>query len=136
MLNLNFYKIRTGIDIRPLTNNGNDESNIRFEQIIQTISQKAEIEYLNPNILTVIEKSPVDLNAYKGNQKTIYILVFGIDKERSAWTASDLKITLGNMSNPFSLIQKNNDAEQWVGGANNNISAEKALFDLRTVKKK
>lgn len=136
MLHLNFYKVRTGLDIRPLSQDGDAESQARYDQILQTIGQKADIEYLNPSILTVIEKSPADLLAYKGKQKTLYVMVFGIDKERSAWTGSDLKTTFGNMSPTMQLKNVNENAEPWVGGAENNISAEKALFDLRTVKKK
>jgi len=136
MLNLNFYKIRTGLDIRPLSQEGDAESQARYNQLIQTIGQKADIEYLNTNILTVIEKSPADLGAYKGKQKTLYVMIFGLDKERSAWTGSDLKTTFGNMSLTVQLKEANENAERWIGGAVNNISAEKALFDLRSVKKK
>ena len=136
MLKLNFYKIRTGLDIRPLLQDGDNESQARYDQLIQTIGQKADIEYINPKILTVIEKSPADLGAYKGKQKTLYVMVFGIDKERSSWTGSDLKTTLGNMSLTVQLKNANEKAELWIGGAENNISAEKALFDLRSVKKK
>jgi len=136
MLKLNFYKIRTGLDIRPLPQDGNAESQARYDQILQTIGQKADIEYLSPNVLTVIEKSPVDLGAYTGKQKTLYVMIFGIDKERSAWTGSDLKTTFGNMSITTQLKIANENAEPWIGGVANNISAEKALFDLRSVKKK
>jgi len=136
MLNLNFYKVRTGLDIRPISQEGDAESQARFDQILQTVAQKSEIDYINPNIFTIIEKSPADLGAYKGKQKTLYVMVFGLDKDRSAWTGSDLKMTLGNMSATVSLKKANIDAELWVGGAVNNISAEKALFDLRSVKKK
>ena len=136
MLHLNFYKVRTGLDIRPLNQGGDKVSQIRYDQILQTIGQKAELDYINPTVLTVIEKSPADLGAYNGNQKTIYILVFGIDKERSSWTGSDLKTTFGNMLLPSSIHNLDPDAEPWVGGLENNISAEKALFDLRTTKKK
>ena len=136
MLNLNFYKIRTSFDIRPLSQDGDAESQARYDQIIQTIGQKAELEYINKDILTVIEKSPADLLAFTGKQKTLYIMIVGLDKERSSWTASDLKTTLGNMTLTVSIRDANPKAEEWVGGAKNNISAEKALFDLRTVKKK
>lgn len=136
MLHLNFYKVRTGIDIRPLNQGGDEISQIRYDQILQTIGQKAELDYISPKVLSIIEKSPVDLGAYTGNQKTLYILVFGIDKERSSWTGSDLKTTFGNMSLPSSIRDIDPDAEKWIGGTNNNISAEKALFDLRTTKKK
>ena len=115
---------------------GDVESQARYDQIIKTIGQKAEIDYINKDILTVIEKSPADLGAFKGKQKTLYIMIFGIDKERSAWTASDLKTTLGNMTLTVQIKEANPRAEEWVGGVENNISAEKALFDLRSVKKK
>lgn len=136
MSRLNFYKIRTGLDIRPMSQDGDDESQARYNQIIQTIGQKADLEYINQTIFTIIEKSPADLGAYKGKQKTLYVFIFGIDKERSAWTGSDLKTTLGNMSITAQIRDINKDAQLWIGGAENNISAEKALFDLRTVKKK
>ncbi len=136
MLKLNFYKIRTGIDIRPLLKGGDEESQARYEQLIQTISQKADIEYLTGKILEVIEKSPYDLGAHKGKQLKIYILIFGVDKERSSWTGSDLKTTLGNMQLTARIKEINPEAEEWVGGLKNNISAEAALFDLRTKKRK
>ena len=136
MLKLNFYKIRTGFDIRPLLQEGDAESQARYTQLIQTISQKADIEYFNNKILEVIEKSPYDLGVYKGKQLKIYILVFGVDKERSGWTASDLKQTLGNMQLTAAIKEANPEAEEWIGGLKNNISAEAALFDLRTKKKK
>lgn len=136
MLELNFYKIRTGLDIRPLAQEGNTESQARYNQLIQTVSQKADIEYLNGRILEVIEKSPYDLGVYKGKQLKIYIFVFGVDKGRSGWTGSDLKQTLGNMQLAAAIREANPEAEEWIGGLNNNISAEAALFDLRTKKKK
>ena len=136
MLALNFYKIRTSFDIRPTSQEGDAESQARYNQLIQTILQKTEIEYFSPRIHEVIEKSPADLGAFKGNQKKIYILVFGVDKERSGWTASDLKQTLGNMQLTSTIREANPEAEEWVGGIANNISAEAALFDLRSKKKK
>ena len=136
MLKLNFYKIRTTIDIRPIDQGGDAESQARYDQILQTIGQKAELDYIHEDILTVIEKSPADLGGFKGKQKTIFILIIGLDKERSAWTGSDLKTTLGNMALTVQIKDANINAEEWIGGAKNNISAERALFDLRTVKKK
>lgn len=136
MLTLNFYKIRTSFDIRPIGQEGNAEASARYEQIIQTILQKAEIEYMSPRIHEVIEKSPADLGAFKGNQKKIYVFIFGVDKERSGWTASDLKQILGNMQLTAAIKEANPEAEEWIGGLQNNISAEAALFDLRTKKKK
>jgi len=136
MLVLNFYKIRTGIDIRPISQGGSSESQARYNQIIQTIAQKADIEFLHPQIFTVIEKSPADLGAYIGKQLKIYILIFGVDKTRSAWTGSDLKTTLGNMHLTSTILEANPEAKEWIGGLKNNISAEAALFDLRTKKKK
>ena len=76
------------------------------------------------------------MGGFKGKQKTIFILIIGLDKERSAWTGSDLKTTLGNMALTVQIKDANINAEEWIGGAKNNISAERALFDLRTVKKK
>lgn len=136
MLNLNFYKIRTSLDIRPLKQEGDAESQARYDQIIQTVGQRADIEYINKDILTVIEKSPADLGAFKGKQKKLYIMVIGLDKERSGWSASELRTTLGNMVLTVTIKETNPKAELWIGGAENNISAEKALFDLRSVKKK
>lgn len=136
MLALNFYKIRTSFDIRPISQEGNVESQARHTQLIQTILQKAEIEYMSPRIHDVIEKSPSDLGAFKGNQKKIYILIFGVDKQRSGWTGSDLKQTLGNMQLTGAIREANPKADEWIGGAANNISAEAAFFDLRSKKKK
>jgi hypothetical protein len=135
MLPLNFYKIRTGLDIRPITQGGDEESQMRYDQIIQTIDQKAQIEYINSNILEVIEKSPADLGAYDGTQLKIYVVVFALNKERSAWTASDLTTTLGNMTTPAKIKQSNPNAAEWIGGVKNNISCEAAFFDLRTKKR-
>ena len=136
MLALNFYKIRTGLDIRTLAEGGDTESQARYDQLIQTILQKAELEYIAKQIYETIEKSPADLGAYKGKQRKIYILIFGVDKERSGWTASDLKQTLGNMQLEYKIKEANEEAIEWIGGLENNISVEAALFDLRTKKKK
>lgn len=136
MLALNFYKIRTGVDIRPITQGGSPESHARLDQIVQTISQRAELEYTADRVYETIEKSPIDLGAYKGKQLTIYVFIFGIDKTRSAWTAHELRQTLGNMHLTNQIANINPNAIEWVGGANNNISCEAALFDLRTKKKK
>lgn len=114
---------------------GDAESEARYNQILQTIGQKAELDYICNDILSVIEKSPADLGGFVGKQKTIYIMIVGLDKERSSWTGSDIKTTLGNMALTKQTKDANPDAEPWIGGLNNNISAEKALFDLRTVKK-
>jgi hypothetical protein len=135
MLRLNFYKIRTTMDIRLMKQGGDAESEARYNQILQTIGQKAELDYICNDILSVIEKSPADLGGFVGKQKTIYIMIVGLDKERSSWTGSDIKTTLGNMALTKQTKDANPDAEPWIGGLNNNISAEKALFDLRTVKK-
>ncbi len=136
MLALNFYKVRTSLDIRPLKQGGDDESQARYNQLLQTVSQRADIEYLGKQILEIIEKSPADLGAHKGRQLTVYILIFGVDKTRSSWTGSDLKTTVGNMQLTAAIKEANPDAMNWVGGLENNISAEAALFDLRTKKKK
>ena len=53
MLKLNFYKIRTTIDIRPIDQDGDAESQARYDQILQTIGQKAELDYIHEDILTV-----------------------------------------------------------------------------------
>lgn len=134
MLALNFYKIRTGLDIRPIKEGGNVESQARYDQIIETIAGKASLEYVHPSVLHVTEKTPKDLGAYKSKQLKVWILIFGIDKERSSWTASDLKTTLGNMKNNAKIKMANTDALEWVGGVENNISCESAMFDLRTKK--
>lgn len=136
MLALNFYKIRTSLDIRPLKQDGDAESQARYDQLLQTMAQKADIEYLAKQVLEVVEKSPADLGAHKGRQLTVYILIFGVDKTRSSWTGSDLKTTVGNMQLTAAIKEANPDAANWVGGLENNISAEAALFDLRTKKKK
>ena len=136
MLTLNFYKIRTGIDIRPITQGGSPESHARLDQIVQTISQRGDIEFTADRVYETIEKSPVDLGLYAGKQLTIYVFIFGIDKTRSSWTAHDLKMTLGNMRLTNRILEINPDAESWIGGAENNVSCEAALFDLRTKKKK
>lgn len=136
MLSLNFYKVRTSLDIRPVKQGGDSESQARYDQLLQTVSQRADIEYLANQILEIIEKSPADLGAHKGRQLTIYILIFGVDKTRSSWTGSDLKTTVGNMQLTAAIKEANSEAISWVGGLENNISAEAALFDLRTKKKK
>ena len=136
MLDLNFYKVRTGLDIRPIKQGGDEISQQRYNQIIETITQKAELAYIAANIFEVIEKGPKDLGAYAGKQRTIYVLIFGVDKSRSGWTASDLKTTLGNMRLPARIIQQDSDAEPWVGGLENNINCEAAFWDLRTKKAK
>lgn len=136
MLSLNFYKIRTGLDIRPLRQGGDAESQLRYDQIIETISGKASIEYIHAGILHTQEKTPRDLGAYKSKDIKVWVLIFGIDKDRSSWTASDLKTTLGNMKNNAKIKLANPDAKEWIGGAENNISCEAAMFDLRTKKSK
>ena len=136
MLSFNFYKVRTGIDIRPITQGGDPESHARLDQILQTISQKAEIEFTAERVFETIEKSPIDLGEYFGNQLPIYVFIFGVDKTRSSWTASDLTRTFGNMALTVQITNTNPDAKEWVGGAKNNISCEAALLDLRTKKKK
>ena len=136
MLSFNFYKVRTGIDIRPITQGGDPESHARLDQIIQTISQKAEIEFTAERVFETIEKNPADLGAYSGKQLTIYVFIFGVDKTRSAWTAADLKTTFGNMVLTQQVMNANESAQLWVEGAKNNISCEAALFDLRSKKKK
>jgi hypothetical protein len=135
MLPLNFYKIRTGLDIRPKAQGGDDESQLRYDQILQIIDQKAQIEYINNNVLEVIEKSPADLGAYRGTQLKVYVIIFAVNKDRSAWTASELTQTLGNMYIPSQVKRFNDDAAEWIGGEKNNISCEAAFFDLRTRKK-
>ena len=136
MLSFNFYKVRTGIDIRPITQGGDPESHARLDQIIQTISQKAEIEFTAERVFETIEKNPADLGAYASKQLTIYVFIFGVDKTRSAWTAADLKTTFGNMVLTQQVMNANESAQLWVEGAKNNISCEAALFDLRSKKKK
>lgn len=136
MLSLNFYKIRTGLDIRIVSQGGTLESSLRYDQIIQTIQQRSEIEWLSDNIFQIIERGPADLKAYSDTQLTVYILIFALDKSKSSWTASDLTKELGNMRLTSRILDENPDAEPWIGGLENNISCEKCLFDLRTVKKK
>lgn len=135
MLALNFYKVRTGLDIRPIAQDGDAESQARYDQILQTIGQRGEFEHIT-GVFKTIEKSPTDLGAYNGKQLTIYVLVFGVDKNRSSWTGSDLKTTLGNMVATPRLTEANSEHQEWVGGLKNNISCEAALFDLRSKKKK
>lgn len=133
MLALNFYKIRTGLDIRPLSQDGNPESQARYDQLLQTINQRAEIEYIAERVFELEEK-PSDLGAYK-NKTRIYIFIFGIDKTRSSWTAHLLNLAFGNMylSGPITIA--NPDAQEWIGGLENNISCGASLFDLRPKKK-
>ncbi len=135
MLALNFYKIRTGLDIHPIDQGGNLESQARYDQILQTIGQRGEFEHIS-KVFKTIEKSPADLGAYVKRQRTIYVLIFGVDKNRSGWTGSDLKMTMGNMITMPKVLEINPDAEDWIGGLENNISCEAAYFDLRTKKKK
>lgn len=136
MIPLNFYKIRTGVDIRPIKQGGNEESQLRYEQILQTISQKAEIEYLNSQIIVVEEYKPADLLYYSNEKVSIYIMIFAVNKNNSSWTASDLKNTLGNMRISKNMKDINKYAQEWIGGLEANISCEAALFDLRTRKKR
>lgn len=135
MVSLNFYKIRTLIDIRPKDQGGNEESQIRYDQIIQTVSQRSEIEYIHPNVLMIEEVNPTDLYT-EGNQKVkIYVFIFALNRHNSGWTASALKTELGNMRLQKKLTDLNEKAIPWVGGVKNNISCEVALFDLRAKKR-
>src|SRR5690606_3165547 len=106
MLALNFYKIRTGIDIRPLDQGGTMESHVRFEQIIQTIQSKSEIEWMSDKVYEIEETDPSDLGAYKG-KVLLYVFVFGLNKNTSSWTASALKTALGNMRPSMKLMNIN-----------------------------
>ena len=135
MLALNFYKIRTGLDIRPLDQGGDRESQLRYEQIIQTISANSEIEWIADRIYEIDEDNPIDLGFYKKVKIRLRVLVFGVNKRTSSWTASSLKMALGNMKLPYRLKELNPNAEPWIGGKENNISCEKALFNLRPVKR-
>ncbi len=134
MLALNFYKIRTGLDIRPVSQGGDPESQARYDQLLQTIGQRAEIEYIAERVFE-FEENPSDLGAYK-NKTRIYIFIFGIDKTRSSWTAHLLNLAFGNMylSGPITIANPN--AQEWIGGLENNISCGAALFDLRPKKKR
>jgi len=136
MLALNFYKIRTGLDIKPTTQGGTFESNQRYEQIIQLISNQAEIEWMSDRVYELYEDNPTDLGAYIEQENVkLYAFVFGLNKRTSSWTAGALRLALGNMKMPSRLINYNKDAEPWIGGKENNISCEKALFNLRPVKR-
>ncbi len=134
MLAFNFYKIRTGLDIRPVSQGGNTESQARHDQLLQTIGQRAEIEYIAERVFEH-EEIPSDLGAYKKKTK-IYIFIFGIDKTRSSWTAHLLNQVFGNMYLGSPIKDANPDAQEWVGGLENNISCGAALFDLRPKKKR
>ncbi len=134
MLAFNFYKIRTGLDIRPVSQGGDPESQARYDQLLQTIGQRAEIEYTAERVFEH-EEVPSDLGAYKKKTK-IYIFIFGIDKTRSSWTAHLLNLAFGNMYLSGPIINANPDAQEWIGGLENNISCGAALFDLRPKKKR
>lgn len=136
MIPLNFYKIRTGLDIRPLLQGGDQESQLRYDQLLQTIGQKSEIEFLSSNVLIVEEKSPADLKYYQRTKVVIYILIFALNKNTSSWTATDLKQSFGNLQITKKIKDLNEYAFEWIGGAEANISCEAALFDLRTKKKR
>lgn len=134
MLAFNFYKIRTGLDIRPVSQGGNPESQARYDQLLQTIGQRAEIEYIAERVFEY-EEVPSDLGAYK-KKTNIYVFIFGIDKTRSSWTAHLLNMAFGNMYLSGPITSANPDAQEWVGGLENNISCGAALFDLRPKKRK
>jgi len=134
MLALNFYKIRTGLDVRPLSEGGNPESQARYDQLLQTIGQRAEIEYIAERVFEH-EEIPSDLGAYKKKTR-IYVFIFGIDKTRSSWTAHLLNLAFGNMFLSGQITIANPDAQEWIGGLENNISCGAALFDLSPKKKR
>lgn len=134
MLALNFYKIRTSLDIRPQSEGGNRESQFRYEQILQIISANCEIEWIADRVYEIDEENPTDLGAFDKNIH-LYVLVFGVNRRTSSWTASALKLALGNMKLSYRLKEINPNAEPWIGGKENNITCEKALFNLRPVKR-
>lgn len=136
MLTLNFYKIRSGLDIRPLNQEGDDESQARYDQILQTVAQRGEMEYISDKVFIKIEKIPSDLGAYQKTQLPIYILILGIDGDRSSWNADELKLALYTMRLNDHILKANPDAQNWMGGDTNNISCEDAKFDLKTSYKK
>lgn len=135
MLPLNFYKIRTGIDIRPRNQGGTFESELRYEQIIQVVTQKAELEFLYPSILVVEEFNPSDLPFYNDKKIPLYVFIFAVNKNTSSWSASALKQALGNMKLSKRILDINNSAKMWIGGVKANISCEAANFDLRAKKR-
>lgn len=136
MIELNFYKIRTTINILPKAQGGNDESQLRYDQIIQTISQRSDIEFTYPTILTVEETNPSDLLAHNGQKVLIYVMIFALNKNNASWTANSLKLELGNMRLSKRILDINPNAAIWSGGSQNNISCEAAYFDLRAKKRK
>jgi hypothetical protein len=78
---LNFYKVRTNLDIRA-TGDITDDSQARLDFLVRTISLRAQPVILSA-VTTTTETSPSDLPGVTGSA-TIYTLSFAIE-HNMAW---------------------------------------------------
>ena len=84
---LNFYTVRTSLDIRA-TGAIDDASQKRLDKLVETISLRAQPVILSA-VTTTTETSPADLPGATGSV-TVYTLKFAIEHNQ-AWEMQDSK---------------------------------------------